>query len=177
MGVPSPPQDMLNKFGAQNKRPTEVASPSLRLLVSLSLCSLPSPRYFPFDCDWDYVCLAGRPHESRNRCFRLLGSSKFGKSAALKVAGTNQRTLEHLVWRGKGGVISRASSPQPRDVARTLLVSEGLVADEVIASSIRVLARLDSLTTMDSNALSVFPGGHCIVFCRLPDETPTLSAT
>eukprot|EP00903_Cladosiphon_okamuranus_P013714 g12770.t1 len=58
---------------------------------------------------------------TRNRCFRLLGSSKFGKSTALRIAATNQRPLEHMIWRGKGGVLSRAASPQPRDVARTLL--------------------------------------------------------
>ncbi|CAM9198216.1 unnamed protein product, partial [Ectocarpus sp. 13 AM-2016] len=72
---------------------------------------------------------------TRNRCFRLLGSSKFGKAARLRVAATNQRTLDHMVWRGRGGGAfartsssssSSSSSPreqkkQLRDVARTLL--------------------------------------------------------
>ncbi|CAM9654510.1 unnamed protein product, partial [Hapterophycus canaliculatus] len=63
----------------------------------------------------------------RNRCFRLLGSSKFGKSASLQVAGTNGRTLDCMVWKGKGRTLTHASysrelnQQQLRDVARTLL--------------------------------------------------------
>lgn len=51
----------------------------------------------------------------RNRCFRLPGSSKFGKSKKLEVAASNKRTLEHLPWKG-------GSDLHPCDVARTVLV-------------------------------------------------------
>lgn len=99
---PPPPKDVRSmklNWCSKHTRPTDVA-PSLFLPSGFS----------PF-------------HELRNRCFRLLGSSKFGKSAALRVAATNQRALEHMVWRGKDGVLPRVASPQPRGVARTLLVS------------------------------------------------------
>ncbi|CAM9110208.1 unnamed protein product, partial [Discosporangium mesarthrocarpum] len=33
---------------------------------------------------------------TRNRCFRLLGSSKHGKTATLQVARSNQRTARHM---------------------------------------------------------------------------------
>lgn len=119
----------------QNTRSADVTPLSNPLPAPPPALFLPgSPLSFPLDRDWVHG-------ESRNRCFRLLGSSKFGKSAALRVAETNRRPLKNMVWRGKGGVLPRASSPQPRDVARTLLVSEGIVADEVIASSVWVLAK------------------------------------
>lgn len=56
----------------------------------------------------------------RNRCFRLVGSSKYGKSAALKVAVTNKRTLEHMERRGARPSMSRDSG----GAARTVLVSK-----------------------------------------------------
>ncbi|CAN0357860.1 unnamed protein product, partial [Ectocarpus sp. 8 AP-2014] len=86
------------------------------------------------DGDGRRVLFADVSVYTRNRCFRLLGSSKFGKAACLRVAATNKRTLDHMVWRGRGGgTFARTSSSsssslspreqkkQLRDVARTLL--------------------------------------------------------
>ncbi|CAM9146110.1 unnamed protein product [Ectocarpus fasciculatus] len=86
------------------------------------------------DGDGRRVLFADVSVYTRNRCFRLLGSSKFGKAACLRVAATNQRTLDRMVWKGRrGGAFAHTSSSsssslspqeqkqQLRDVARTLL--------------------------------------------------------
>eukprot|EP00752_Nemacystus_decipiens_P006895 g6193.t1 len=86
------------------------------------------------DPDGRTVLFADVSVYTRNRCFRLLGSSKFSKSVALRVAGTNQRPLEHMVWKGNGRVSPRTSSPQPRDVARTLL-HDSLVVPATLRSA------------------------------------------
>lgn len=69
--------------------------------------------FFPCPCVLTTVFSSVR----RNRCFRLLGSSKFGKSAALRVADSNQRTMEHMD--GAGPAVTQSAL----DMARIVLVS------------------------------------------------------
>lgn len=158
VGIPSPPRVLWHKTHDRPRR--SVPFLFLPLFLShTSACRIVS-FLFPVIMTGNALrCLPGRPHESRNRCFRLLGSSKFGKSAALRVAAANQRPLENMIWRGKGGVLTRASSPQPRDVARTLLVSKHASLPTIFL--IQNFSLANHPIHGQRRVVSVF-GGHCV---------------